>query len=59
MENKIKIDGYNIATMTSKNWKFYVGNKLVTKTKVKEAMNLGIKNIYGVWKWKKLEGIIK
>jgi len=44
-------DLYGLGNMTTAHFNFYVcGLKVKNKDAVKKALELGIKNIYGVWK---------
>ena len=52
MKTKIKVDGYNFNSLPTKHWKFYVGDKIVNKKIMKEALRLNMKSIFAVWKEK-------
>ena len=45
MQNTIKLDNYNVKTITGKLFNFYVGSRKVGKRKAEEALRLNLKVI--------------
>jgi len=53
MKKVIKVNNYNISNLKFKNWNFIVaGSKARSMKAVKQALNLGIKNITATYKKK-------
>ena len=43
MNEIIEVDNYNIATMTAKNWNFYIAGKKISNTLAVEGLRVGAK----------------
>lgn len=50
MKQTIKVDGYNLATMTAKNWKFFQGGREISKTLAKEMVQGGSQSVVAKFK---------